>query len=48
MFLDTPIGFLQIEASTKGLTRVKKVDLPEHTTPGNRIVEDCKIQLTEY
>jgi methylated-DNA-[protein]-cysteine S-methyltransferase len=48
MFLDTPIGFLQIEASEKGLTRVKKVDLPEHTTPGNRIVEECKIQLTEY
>jgi len=48
MFLDTPIGFLQIEASEKGLTRVKKVDLPEHTTPGNRIVEESKIQLTEY
>jgi len=48
MFLDTPIGFLQIEASEKGLTRVKKVDLPEHTAPGNHIVESCKIQLTEY
>jgi len=48
MFLDTPIGFLQIEASDNGLTLVKKVDLPEHTAPGNRIVEDCKVQLTEY
>lgn len=48
MFLDTPIGFLRIEASDKGITRVNKVDLPEHTTPGNQLVEDCKIQLTEY
>lgn len=48
MFLDTPIGFLQIEASNKGLIKVQKVDLPEHSNPGNSIVEDCKIQLTEY
>lgn len=48
MFLDTPIGYLQIEASDKGITMVKKVDLPTHTQPGNAIVEECKIQLTEY
>ncbi len=48
MFLDTPIGFLQIEASERGLTKVQKVDLPAHTEPGNDIVERCKIQLTEY
>jgi len=48
MFLDTPIGFLQIEASETGLTMVKKVDMPVHSKPGNEIVEECKIQLTEY
>lgn len=48
MYLDTPIGFLQIEASDKGITMVKKVALPEHTLPGSKIVEACKIQLTEY
>ena len=48
MFLDTPIGFLQIKASERGLTMVKKVDIPTHTRPGNKIVEACKIQLTEY
>ncbi len=48
MFLDTPIGFLQISASDKGLQMVRKVDMPEHTSPGNDIVEEAKIQLTEY
>ena len=48
MFLDTPIGFLKIEASDIGLTMVRKVDMPEHTSPGNEIVEETKIQLTEY
>ena len=48
MFLDTPIGYLQIEASEKGVTMVKRVDMPTHTQPGNAIVEACKIQLTEY
>jgi len=48
MFLDTPIGFLKIEASDKGLTMVRKVEMPEHTSPGNDIVEATKIQLTEY
>jgi len=48
MFLDTPIGFLQIEATDKGVNMVKKVDMPANTAPGNEIVEYCKIQLTEY
>ena len=48
MFLDTPIGFLKISASDKGLQMVRKVDMPEHTSPGNDIVEEAKIQLTEY
>jgi len=48
MFLDTPIGFLRIEASDNGLTMVKKVDLPTSSNPGNDIVERCKVQLTEY
>ena len=48
MFLDTPIGYLQIEASEQGLTMVKKVDMPAHSAPGNDIVEACKIQFTEY
>jgi len=48
MFLDTPIGYLQIEASDKGITMVKRVDMPSHTQAGNEIVEQCKIQLTEY
>ncbi len=48
MFLETSIGYLQIEASDKGITMVKRVDLPAHIQPGNEIVEQCKIQLTEY
>ena len=46
-YLETPIGWLEIKASDKGITHIIFIDT-EKTSQKNSITEDCKNQLKDY
>jgi len=47
-YLDTPIGVLEIEASTKAVTKVVFTQSNKRVTNSNEITDSCKQQLVEY
>lgn len=48
-YVETPIGWMEIQASELGITKVRKVEVPEEESPDlPKYVDDCKKQLLEY
>lgn len=44
----SPIGWLEVKASSKGITSLRKVESPENPGPGNELEKSCITQLKEY
>ena len=47
-YVSSPIGQLEIEASSSGISRIVFTDTPDKPVKANAIIKQCKAELKEY